>query len=134
MLHRSRTHLHTLALGQTNPWFVLSNDKHIAFSSGERILNRIFDVDDVEAAIMTFTMRDDAHTTHVTPTCDHGDGSSVELDEIGNLARSQIDLDSVIDFDERIWVSNPKLTCLSSVSHPNCSLLLVFPTKHWSNV
>jgi hypothetical protein len=133
MLHRSRTHLDTLALRQTDPWLVLSNDKHIAFSSGKRILNRIFDVDDVEASIMTFTMRDDTHATHITSARDHGNGSGVELDEIGDLARSQIDLDSVIDFDERIWVSNPKLTCLSSVSHPNCSLLF-FPTKHWSNV
>ena len=122
MLHSNRAHLHTLAFWQTNPWLFLSNDKHIAFSSSKRIVDCILDVDDIEASIMTFTMRNNTYTTHVTPTCDHGNGSSVELDEIGNLAGSQIDLDGVIDFDDRIWVSNPILISLSSVS----ILIIVF--------
>jgi hypothetical protein len=119
MLQRNRTHLHTLALWQTNPWLLLSNDKHIAFSSSKRVVNCILDVHDIEASIMTFPMRDNTHTTHVTPTGDHGNGSGVKLDEVGDLAGGQVDLDSVIDFDDWIWVSNPILISLSSVFIPS---------------
>jgi hypothetical protein len=129
MLHRNRTHLHTLALWQTNPWLLLSNDKHIAFSSCKRVVNSIFDVNDIETSIMTFSMRYDTNTTHVTPTSDHGNGTSVELDEIGDLASSQIDLDSVIDFDDWIWVSNPILIPIISILFLVCFQPNIGPTS-----
>lgn len=110
-----QAHLHTLALWQTNPWLLLTNDKDVAFSSSKRVVNCVFDVNDIEASIVTFPMGDNTNTTHVATTRDHGNGTGVELDEVADLARCEINLHSVVDLDDRIWVSNPTFIHLISI-------------------
>jgi len=63
-------------------------------------------VDNVEATVVALTMCDDANTTHVTTTSDHGNGTSIELDVVENFSGVQVNLDGVIDLDERIGVSD----------------------------
>ncbi len=86
-------------------------------------------MDNVETPVMTFSMRDDTNTTHVTTTRDHCNRTGVEFDEIGDLSRREVDLDGIVDLDNRIWVSDPTLTHFISIL-----IAVLFPTKHWSNV
>lgn len=63
-------------------------------------------MDNVEASVVTLAMGDDTNTTHVATTGDHGDSASVELDELGDLAGLDVDLDGVVDLDERVGVTD----------------------------
>lgn len=58
-------------------------------------------------------MGDDTNTTHVTTTSSHGNDTSVELDGIGDLTSSEIDLHSVIDLD--VWVGVSDAIVMSAI-------------------
>ncbi|KAI6775393.1 hypothetical protein HG530_002151 [Fusarium avenaceum] len=94
--------LDTLALGQRDPGLVLANDENVALTGGEAVVNSILDVDDVETTVVALTVSDDTNTTHVTTTSDHNDGTGIELDEVGDLASGKLNLDGVVDLDQRI--------------------------------
>lgn len=100
------TYLDTLALWQTDPWLLLSDDEDVAFSGSEGVVDGILDVNDVEASIVSLSVSNNTNTAHVTTTSDHSDHTSVELDEVGNLASSEVNLDSVVDLDGWVWVSD----------------------------
>lgn len=104
----SNGELDTLALGQGDPGLLLANDENVALTGSEAVVNGILDVDDVEATIVTLTVGDDTNTTHVTTTSDHGNVASVELDEVGNLASGEVNLDSVVDLDGGVRVADAK--------------------------
>lgn len=106
------TYLDTLALWQTDPWLLLTDDEDVAFSGSEGVVNGVLDVDNVEASVMSLTMSDDTNSTHVTTTSHHGDDTSVELDELCNLSGCKINLDSVVDLDD--WVGIPDSIHLSA--------------------
>lgn len=55
---------------------------------------------------MALTMSNNTNTTHVATTNDHGDHTSVELDEVGDFSGAEIDLDGVVDLDCGIRVSD----------------------------
>jgi hypothetical protein len=78
--------LDTLALGEGDPGLLLADDEDVALTGGELVVNGVLDVDDVEATIVTLTVGDDTNTTHVTTTSGHGDHTSVEADEVLDLA------------------------------------------------
>jgi len=78
--------LDTLALGEGDPGLLLADDEDVALTGGELVVNGVLDVDDVEATIVTLTVGDDTNTTHVTTTSGHGDDTSVETDEVLDLA------------------------------------------------
>jgi hypothetical protein len=63
-------------------------------------------VDNVEASVVALTVGDDTDTTHVATTSDHGDGASVELDEVSDLASGKLNLDGVVDLDGRVRVAD----------------------------
>jgi hypothetical protein len=63
-------------------------------------------MDNVEATIVTLTVGQDTNTAHVATTGDHGNGASVELDEVGDLAGLEVNLDGVVDLDERVGVAD----------------------------
>jgi hypothetical protein len=65
-------------------------------------------MNNVEASVVALTVRDDADTAHVATTDNHGDGAGVELDVVCDLARGEVDLDRIVDLDQRIGVSDPK--------------------------
>ena len=102
----SNGELDTLALGQGDPGLLLANDENVALTGSEAVVNGVLDVDNVEATIVTLTVGDDTNTTHVTTTSDHGNGTSVELDKVGDLASGKVDLDSVVDLDQRVRVAD----------------------------
>lgn len=106
-----QAYLDTLALGQADPGLLTTNDEDVALTRSELVVNRVLDVDDVETTIVALTVGDDTNTTHVTTTSDHGDDTSVELDEVGDLAGGKVDLDGVVDLDERVRVAD-------AASHP----------------
>lgn len=98
--------LDTLTLGKGNPGLIGANDKDVALARGESIVDGILEVDNTEATIVTLTVGDDTNTANVTTTSNHSNGASVELDEVGDLASLNINLDSVVDLDQRIRVAN----------------------------
>ena len=100
------SYLYTLALRETDPWLFASDDEDVTFSGSKRIVDCVLDVDDIEATIMALPVCDHANTTHVSAASDHSNHTSVEFDEVGNLASGKINLHSIVDLDERIWISD----------------------------
>lgn len=98
--------LDTLALGQGDPGLVLADDEDVALTGGKGVVDGVLDVDNVEATVVALTVGDDADTAHVTTTGDHGDGAGVELDEVGDLASGNVNLDSVVNLDQRVGVAD----------------------------
>jgi hypothetical protein len=98
--------LDTLALGQRDPGLVLANDENVALTGGEAVVNGILDVDNVETTVVALTVSDDTNTTHVTTSSNHDDGAGVELDEVGDLASGEFNLDSVVDLDQGVRVAD----------------------------
>lgn len=117
--------LDTLALWQRDPRLLATDDKDVAFTRGELVVNGILDVHNVETSVVAFTVGDDTDTTHVTTTSGHGNDTSVETDEVVDFAyvprqnfahmrpsaealltSLEVDLDSVVDLDRRVWVSD----------------------------
>jgi len=107
--------LDTLALGQRDPGLVLANDENVALTGGEAVVNGILDVDDVESTVVALTVSDDTNTTHVTTTSNHDDGAGIELDEIGDLAGGEFNLDSVVDLDQRVRVTDARQSWLAKI-------------------
>jgi hypothetical protein len=96
----------TLALGEGDPGLVaLTNDENVGETGGELAVEDILDVDDVETSDVTLTVGDDTDTTGVTTSSDHGNVTDLELDELVELASLQVELDSVVDLDQGIGVT-----------------------------
>lgn len=102
----SDSELDTLTLGQRDPGLVLANDENVALTGSKAVVNGILDVDDVETSVVALTVSDNTNTTHVTTTSDHDDGAGVELDEVCDLASGEVNLDSVVDLDQRVRVAD----------------------------
>lgn len=98
--------LDTLALGQTYPWLLAADDEDIAFPGSELVVHGVLDVDNVETTVVTFSVSDHTNTAHVTTTSDHSDHTSVELDEVGDLASRKVNLNCVVDLDGWVGVTN----------------------------
>jgi hypothetical protein len=116
--------LDTLALGQRDPGLLLTNDTDIllandlpnsrtkcyshdvSLTSGELVVNGVLDVDNVEASVVALTVVDDTNTTHVATTSDHDDHTSVEGDEVGDLAGAEVNLDGIVDLDGGVRVAD----------------------------
>lgn len=56
----------------------------------------VLHVHDVERTRVTLTMSNHAHTPHVVSSSDHAEIASVELHEVGDLASSDVDDNSVV--------------------------------------
>lgn len=59
-------------------------------------------MNNIEASIMSLTVSDDTNSAHVTTTSNHSNHTSLESNEIGDLAGREVNLDSVVDLD--LWV------------------------------
>lgn len=103
-----KTNLDALALRQRDPRLLLTNDEDVALTSGELVVDGVLDVHDVEATVVALPVRDDTDTAHVATTSHHGDNTGIELDEVGDLARREVNLDGVVDLDQRVGVANPE--------------------------
>lgn len=103
--------LDSLALWQTYPWLLTSNYEHVGFSRSKRVLDSIFNVHNVEASVMAFTMSDHTHSTHIATTSDHRNDTGIEADEICDLASRQVNLDSIVDLNGWIGITD-SASCL----------------------
>jgi hypothetical protein len=81
-------------------------DDNVGLTSSELVVNGILQVDNVEASVVALTVSDDTDTTHVTTTGNHDNDTSVELDEVGDLASGEVDLDGVVDLDGGVGVAD----------------------------
>mmetsp|Transcript_41126 Transcript_41126/g.108648 ORF Transcript_41126/g.108648 Transcript_41126/m.108648 type:complete len:229 (-) Transcript_41126:569-1255(-) len=100
-------HLDTLPLGQRNQRLgALANDKYVAQTSSEDMTSRVLDVNDVKAALVALTRDDDTDAASVLAAADHGKVASLKLDEIVHLARLQVELDGVVDGNQRVGVAD----------------------------
>lgn len=106
----SNGELDTLALWQRDPWLLGTNDKDVALTGGEAVVNGVLDVDDVEASVVALAAGDDTNTAHIATTSGHGNDTSVKLDEVGDLASGQINLDGIVDLDSWVWVADARRT------------------------
>lgn len=102
------TYLNTLTLGQADPGLLLADDEDVALAGSESVVDGILDVDNAESTLVTLTVGDDTNTTHVTTTGGHGDHTSVELDEVSDLAGGNVNLDGVVDTDVGVWVTDAR--------------------------
>ena len=66
----------------------------------------ILDVDDVEGTRMTFTSNDRANSPQVTTTGDHAQVARFKLDEVHNFVGGDVELNSVVNFHQRIGVTD----------------------------
>lgn len=82
----SITDLDPLALRQTDPGLVFPNDEDIVFSSCKLVVDGVFQVDNVEAPIVSLATSDNPNSSHVATTNDHGDDTRVEANEVGDLS------------------------------------------------
>lgn len=84
----------------------MQNLHDVGLTGGELVVNGVLQVDNVEASVVTLTMADDTNTTHVTTTGDHDDDTSIEGDEVGDLASGEVNLDGVVDLDGWVGVAD----------------------------
>mmetsp|Transcript_15869 Transcript_15869/g.31885 ORF Transcript_15869/g.31885 Transcript_15869/m.31885 type:complete len:246 (+) Transcript_15869:339-1076(+) len=111
-------HLDTLPLWQRDERLVaLTDHEHVAQPSGEGVAHRVLKVDNVEAALMALTRDDDADAPSVLAAVDHRQITRLELDEIFNLPALKIQLDHVIDADQRIWVAHSAAIMRHNIRH-----------------
>ena len=73
---------------------------------GEGTFKGVLDVDDIETTNVLLTVHNNTSTTHVTTTSDHDDNTSVEADEVGDLASGEVNLDGVVDLDGGVGVAD----------------------------
>lgn len=55
---------------------------------------------------MPLLVNDHTRSTHVTTASDHDDVSGLELDVVNDLVLNEVELDSVVDLDSRVGVSD----------------------------
>ena len=63
-------------------------------------------MDNIEATNVPFTVHDDTSTAHVTATGDHDDVAGIELDVVDNFVLLKVELDGVVDLDQRVRVTD----------------------------
>lgn len=133
--------LDTLTLGKADPWLFTANDaamwsavartrwleccsQDVALTGGELVVYGILDVHNVEASIVALTVSDDTDTAHVVTASDHDNDGSVELDKVGDLASSKVNLDRVVDLDSGVGVTDPSLFSICSTTLPELGPVL----------
>jgi len=63
-------------------------------------------VNDIERSRVSLSVDDDSDSTQIASASDHNYVSDVELDKVGDLSGLDVELDAVIDTDQRIGVSD----------------------------
>ena len=74
--------------------------------SGECSVQRILNVDDVEATNMLLTVNDYTGPAHVTTTSDYDGVTGIELDEVCNLVLIDVEFNSVVGLDAGVGVAD----------------------------
>jgi len=99
--------LGTLALGERDPGLdALTNNEDVGDTSGKCSVQRVLDVNNVEATNVLLPVYDNTSTTHVASTGDHDNVTSIKLDKVGDLASLQVKLDGVVGLDQGVGVTD----------------------------
>lgn len=63
-------------------------------------------MNNVETTQVPLLVNDHTRSTHVTTASDHDDVSGLELDVVNDLVLNEVELDSVVDLDSRVGISD----------------------------
>jgi len=85
---------------------LLANGEDVANTGGEDAALGVTHIDNVESTRVLVAGGDDTNTAVILTLGDNARDTSLELDNVGHLARGEVDLDDIIDTDERIWVAD----------------------------
>ena len=66
----------------------------------------VLDLDNIEGARVLLDVHESTDTASVTSLGDHNHDTDLELDMLGDLARRNVDLDSVVCVDIWVWVTD----------------------------
>ena len=100
--------LDSLPLGQRDERRIgrVPNQKDILLSGRERLSLIVAKRDDVEGAGMLLHMKNGPHAPTVSALGNHRQLADLELDKLSGLSGGDVDLDHIIDFDQRVGVAN----------------------------
>lgn len=101
--------LNSPAITKSEPNFQHStrkNENEKDKPSGKTVSLRVFDMDNVEASWMSFARGDDADSAQVVAAGHHAQVARFKLDEVQDLAAGDVETDGVVDFDQRVGVSD----------------------------
>ena len=82
-----------------------SDDKKVLQSGSKGVSLGILDGDNREGALVFLHVHELPNTSSVTSLGDHNHGTEFELDDVRHLTCGDINLDSVVYLDVRVWVS-----------------------------
>jgi len=86
-----------------------SNNKDISNTSGEFLATTVLEVDDIETSWMLIMRLNNSNSTNVGTTSDSGQLTNIKFKMTIfclNFTVLDVDSDSVIDSDKRIWLAN----------------------------
>lgn len=109
---------HALAARQRDVGLgALADDEHVVQARGEGVARHVAHVHDVEGAGVALARHDGAHSPQVTPARDHAQVAGLELDEVHDLGGVDVELDGVVDLDERVRVAQRAPVVRHQVRH-----------------
>ena len=96
----------------------MADDEDVVHTGGEGVVSGVSDGGDVESGVVLGHSRDDSHTASgVASGVDQHGGALLELVPSVNLASLEVELDSVVDFDRRVRVSDRAAVVSDDVRH-----------------
>mmetsp|Transcript_10313 Transcript_10313/g.33014 ORF Transcript_10313/g.33014 Transcript_10313/m.33014 type:complete len:326 (-) Transcript_10313:40-1017(-) len=99
--------LDSLLLGERDERLVvLTDDEDVGQSGGEGVVDGVLDGDDVEGAGVTLNVLHGTDAAAVAALGDHAGRAELELDEIDDLPRLEVDLGDVVDLDEGVGIAD----------------------------
>lgn len=69
-------------------------------------VQHVLDVNNVETTQVPLLVNDHTRSTHVTTASNHDDVSGLKLDVVNDFVLNEVELDSVVDLDGRVGVSD----------------------------
>lgn len=97
----------TLALGQADPGLgALANEENVRETGKEGVVESILNVDNVETTLVALKVGDDTNTTQIAAAGNHNNVAGAVLDVSDNLASGEVNLNGVVDLDQRIRVTD----------------------------
>ena len=99
--------LDTLVLGDGDQRRVtLTNNKNVGDASSKSVTDGILQVNDFSGTRMLFTALNDTNATQIASASNHSQITIVKLDKVNNLVGVDVNLDGIIDLNQRIRVTN----------------------------
>lgn len=99
--------LDTVALGESDGGLASRADnKHVLQTGGERVAGGVSDNNNIKSTRVVLDVDDTSNTSSVTSLVDHDGGASLELELSNRFARLNVDLDGVVNLDERVGVTD----------------------------